>query len=171
VRISVTGLLVLASLAACAATQHPATTTVTSAEVDSSPATEKAASPSATAPEAAPSSDSTPSTSAASTDSTSAPEAEAPAGQLVCKAKGTDGVIAELYLEWKGTMATGTIRRTAPSGMLYLDPIRAERYNSTIVVDTPNNDDLASHAALVASKDGRQYMRVGDVGQPWLRCE
>lgn len=55
--------------------------------------------------------------------------------------------------------------------MLYAESIRAERSGGAIVVDALSNEDLASHTALVATKDAKQYIRFGDTGAPWLRCE
>jgi hypothetical protein len=82
-------------------------------------------------------------------------------GQLVCKTSSRDTGTTELRLEWEGHEAHGTIRTIAPSGETTTQRIKAERYRGMIVVDEPGNDDLAVHAAIVAPSNGKQAMRVG----------
>jgi hypothetical protein len=98
-----------------------------------------------------------------------APAPEALPGVLACRTKNDIGETAELWLEWDGKSAKGTIRRVAPSGMVYLQRVEAERYKNQIIADDPNVVDLAIHAAWIGEKDGKQYMRIGD--QPFLACE
>jgi hypothetical protein len=97
--------------------------------------------------------------------------APAPAGKLVCRTTNCVDGTTELYLDWNGKVATGVIRRTAPSGMLYEQPVRAERYQGTIVVDEPEGTDLASHAAMVVEQHGKLHMRIGAPGQAVTACE
>lgn len=107
-------------------------------------------------------------------EATAAPagdSAPAPAGKLVCRTSNCVDGVTELYLDWNGKVATGVLRRTAPSGMLYEQPVRAERYQGTIVVDEPSGTDLASHAAMVVEQHGKLHMRVGAPGQAVTACE
>ena len=93
------------------------------------------------------------------------------AGQLVCRTKGAVDGTTEVFLEWTGSSATGTLRRQAPSGMVYVQRVRAERADSLIIVDEPSNEDLMSHAAVIGKQDGKTLMRTGGPGQPWTACE
>jgi hypothetical protein len=95
----------------------------------------------------------------------------APVGQLVCRAKSVSDGVTELFLDWNGKAASGTLRRKAPSGMVYVQPVHAERHQGLIVVDESNAPDLVSHAAMVVQQDGKLLMRVGDSGQPLSTCE
>lgn len=108
----------------------------------------------------------------AAREASASSEAAAPApAKLVCRTKtSTDGT-TELYLDWNGKVASGVLRRTAPSGMVYEQPVRAERYQGTIVVDEPNVEDLASHAAMVVEQNGKLHMRVGAPGSAVSACE
>ena len=151
-------------LTACASAGAPpatAPTTITGAELTSaSPATEVPAAREFTAE------------AAASTASPPAPAAEAPAhGKLVCRTTNCVDGTTELYLDWNGKVASGVIRRTAPSGMVYEQVVRAERYQGTIVVDEPSVTDLVQHAAMVVEQSGKLHMRVGQPGQPVTACE
>ena len=148
----------MASIVACSPVHTTAATTTTAADV---PSASPADAPSLPAPrEAAP-----------------APEAEAdvpaPAlpGQLVCRAKDVVAGTTEVFLEWSGKSATGTLRREAPSGMVYVQRVQAERADSLIIVDEPGNEDLMSHAAVIGKQDGKTLMRIGGAGQPWMPCE
>lgn len=94
-----------------------------------------------------------------------------PPGQLVCRAKSAVEGTSELYLEWNGEVAKGFVRRVVPSGMVYVQPVRAERFNSAIIADDPNTVDLVTHVAVVGHQDGKKYMRVGDRHQAWVLCE
>ena len=96
---------------------------------------------------------------------------DAPAGKLVCRTKNSVDGTTELYLDWNSKVASGILRRTAPSGMVYEQPVRAERYQGTIVVDEPACSDLASHAAMVVEQNGKLHMRVGAPGQAVSACE
>lgn len=90
-------------------------------------------------------------------------------GELVCRAKSSEGT-AELALEWQGAEAKGLLRRVTPSGMVYVDKVRAEKAGALIVADEPSSTDLAVHAATVREHDGGYVMRLGDWTRPWLRC-
>jgi hypothetical protein len=98
-------------------------------------------------------------------------DVERPVGQLVCTTKnGPDGM-SELYLEWNGASATGVLRRTVPSGMVYLQRIQAERSSGMIVVDDARETDLVVHAAVVRQENGKQLMRIGDATtHSWATC-
>jgi hypothetical protein len=115
------------------------------------------------APAAAPETEPTP----ARDEATAAP---AP-GKLVCRTTNRVDGTTELYLDWNGKVASGVLRRTAPSGMVYEQVVRAERYQGTIVVDEPECTDLASHAAMVVEQNGKLHMRVGAPGQAVTACE
>jgi hypothetical protein len=101
----------------------------------------------------------------------SAAAADVPAGQLVCRTKSLTEGTTELFLEWKGETASGVLRRAVPSGMVYDQRVRAERHNGAIVVDEPSATDLASHAAMVLSRNGKQLIRLGGSDQRWLSCD
>jgi hypothetical protein len=92
-------------------------------------------------------------------------------GQLACRTKSAIDGTSELYLEWNGTIARGVLKRVAPSGMVYVEPVKAERYKGAIIAGPPESIDLATHAAVVGSQNGKQYMRVGDSQQAWTACE
>jgi hypothetical protein len=92
----------------------------------------------------------------------------APPGQLVCRTKSIVDGTTELYLDWKGTSAKGTLRRSAPSGMVYVQRVEAERADSLIIVDEPENQDLMNHAAVVGKQDGKTLMRTNGT---WTPCE
>jgi hypothetical protein len=98
-------------------------------------------------------------------------EAEGVRGQLVCRTKSLFDGTSDLYLEWNAEGATGTLRRVAPSGMVYVQPVKAQRYKTMILVDEPSSEDLVTHAAVVASQNGKQHMRIGDADQRWTTCE
>lgn len=166
-------LTILASAAACSAACSTARvvaagTTTTAADVAS-------ASPSEATTEVAPA---TPAVrESASTQLPQNPlaaEAEAPApaaGQLVCRTTGAVDGTTEVFLEWTGSSATGTVRRHSPSGMVYVQRVKAERAASLIIVDEPSNEDLMNHAAVIGKQDGKTLMRVGGAGSPWTACE
>jgi hypothetical protein len=139
----------MTSIVACSPVHTAAATTTTAADVSS-------ASP--TVPEAAPAAE------------TEAP-APAPPGQLVCRTKSVVDGTTEVFLEWNGSSAKGTLRREAPSGMVYVQRVQAERAASLIIVDEPSNEDLMSHAAVIGKQDGKTLMRLGGAGQPWTPCE
>lgn len=147
------GLTACASAGSSAAPASPAT--LTGAELSSAEHTEAAPARARDEATAAPARDSDP----------------APAGKLVCRTTNCVDGTTELFLDWNGKVATGMIRRTAPSGMLYEQPVRAERYQGTIVVDEPGSIDLASHAAMVVEQNGKLHMRVGPPGQAVTACE
>ncbi len=98
-------------------------------------------------------------------------EGSAPAGKLVCRTHNCVDGTTELFLDWDGKVASGTLRTTAPSGMVYEKKVRAERYQGTIVVDEPSCTDLAEHAAMVVEQRGKLHMRVGAPGQAVSACE
>jgi len=136
-----------AALVACGAPARSAQTTVTAAEV-SDPPPPPPAEPRQAEPEAKP---------------------ESPPGELACRTKTDTGESAELWLEWQGNEGKGTVVTVASSGMVYRQRVEAERNEKVIVADDPNVVDLVKHAAMIAKKDGKQYMRVGD--SPWRLCE
>lgn len=148
----VSGLAIFVGVAAVAfagCAPHAASTTITSADVAGS------------TPQASPAPEATVTPS----------DSELPAGKLVCRTKsGVDGT-SELYLAWTGNEATGSLRRVAPSGMVYVQPVRAERTSGLIVVDGTSETDLVSHAATIRNDGGKQLMRLGDPGQAWTACE
>jgi hypothetical protein len=105
-----------------------------------------------------------------------APRSEAPAlpalpGQLACKTKGNSDGTTELALEWNGDSAKGTLRRVAPSGMVYVQHVRAQRADGMIIVDDPNESDLAVHAATLVDRGGKKHLQIGDWKQPWQACQ
>jgi hypothetical protein len=96
-------------------------------------------------------------------------EPPTPSGQLVCQAS-ADGNKEQLYLEWEGDMAKGTLRTFTQSGKVRYEPVRAERYKARIVIDDPESTDLAVHkATLVDSSKGKQ-IQIGDYNAPWTKC-
>lgn len=140
--------LAAAALTACGASARPAQTTVTAAEVPSSlppPAPPEARE---AEPEAKP---------------------EAPPGDLTCRTKTDAGETSALYVEWKGNEGMGTLVRVAPSGMTYRKRVTTERDERVVIADDINQVDLVAHAAMLAKKDGKQYMRLAD-GE-WRLCE
>ena len=143
----------MASIVACSPVHTTAATTTTAADVANA----------------------TPSEVPAPREAAPAAEAEAPApalpGQLVCRAKSVVDGTTEVFLEWNGKSATGTLRREAPSGMVYVQRVQAERADSLIIVDEPGNEDLMSHAAVIGKQDGKTLIRIGGAGQPWTPCE
>ncbi len=100
-----------------------------------------------------------------------AQDGDTPAGQLACRTNSIHNGTSELYLDWHGQAATGVLRRIAPSGMVYVDRVRAERYNGAIIVDPPESLDLMDHAAVIGRQNGKQFMRVGDTRQAWVACD
>lgn len=103
---------------------------------------------------------------AAATADTSAP------GQLVCRAKDAFGVSSALYITWSGKEGKGVLRQTAPSGMETETNIRAEREGSLLFADDVKSEpDLLAHTATVGTRDGKTFMRLGDMKAPWTACE
>lgn len=92
------------------------------------------------------------------------------AGELVCRGTNDEGT-AELFVEWKGDSGKGLVRRVAPSGMVYEQNVEVERTPGTILADVPGNEDLAQHAAIVHTVNGKPHIRVGDRSHAWARCE
>jgi hypothetical protein len=132
------------ALAACAS--HPSSTTVTAAEM----------------PKAAPS---------ASKDSGKSVAEPAPEGQLVCRSQSRDEGTTELYLQWSGDSAKGTLRRISLSGMVSDTHVQAQRMKNSIIADDINASDLVVHAATVGKHDGKQYIRLGESKQNWTVCQ
>jgi hypothetical protein len=147
-KILVLGVIGLVGCAPSAKTAS--TTTMTAADVSSSPSSASSSS----LPEDLP-------TSREATPAAAASKGEELPGEIVCRTSNRDTGTTELRLEWKGSEATGTIRTVAPSGETTTQRIQAERYRGMIVIDDPNNVDLAVHAAIVAPSNGKQAMRVG----------
>jgi hypothetical protein len=134
-----------AGLVGCASKGSAAsTTTMTAADVQSTKSSTTELAP----------------TSREASSASAAKQEELP-GQLVCKTSHRDDGTKELRLEWNGSTATGTIRTIAPSGETSVQRVTAERYRGMIVVDEPGQQDLATHAAIVAPSNGKQAMRVG----------
>lgn len=138
-------LLAVASLAvACApTTEAVGTTTVTSAELS--------------APE--------------SREASTQFGGETPSGHLVCRAESIHEGKIELYLDWKDSSATGTLRRRAPSGEVSETKLHAERVKGAIVADDVASRDLVVHAAMVREHKGKTYVRLGDWKQGWTPCQ
>jgi hypothetical protein len=99
-----------------------------------------------------------------------APAEEPPAGELVCRIDGPEGK-AELYLDWKKSSATGTLRIVAPSGNTTEHKVEAERYKGMIIADDIHSRDLVVHAATVRDHEGKRYMRIGEWSQSWMKCQ
>jgi hypothetical protein len=93
------------------------------------------------------------------------------AGKLVCRTNSIQTGTAELFLDWNGTSARGTLRKVAPSGETSIQNVRAERYNGIIIADDMLTSDLVVHAAMVAEHKGKTHMRLGDWKQSWAVCE
>jgi hypothetical protein len=136
-------------------------TTVTSADVATPAPREAAASSPSPAEPAAP----------ADAADTAAPALDPLPGQLACRTKTDEGMTAELSLEWSGESAKGVLRTVAPSGMVYEQRVRAQKYEGRIIADDPRSTDLASHAASVVSHDGKRYMRLGGPNERWSACD
>ena len=100
-----------------------------------------------------------------------AQEVQKPAGQLACRSTNAVDGTSELYLEWQGDAAKGTLRRTAPSGSITEQPVKAERYKDMIIADEPGSNDLVEHAATVRTHEGKPYIRFGGYKGGWLKCE
>lgn len=145
----------ISSIVACSPVHSTGATTTTAADVANATPAEVPAAP-------------TPRESAPEADVAAAP---APAGQLVCRAKSVVDGTTEVFLEWTGHSATGTLRHEVPSGMVYVQRVQAERADSLIIVDEPGNEDLMSHAAVIGKQDGKTLMRIGGAGKPWMPCE
>jgi hypothetical protein len=141
----------MASMVACSPVHSTGATTTTAADV----------------PSASPADTREPREAAVETDVA----APAPPGQLVCRAKSVVDGTTEVFLEWNGHSATGTLRHEVPSGMVYVQRVQAERADSLIIVDEPGNEDLMSHAAVIGKQDGKTLMRIGGAGKPWMACE
>ena len=156
------------SVACSGARVVAAGTTTTAADVASAPPSEATTEPAPAAPAARESA------APQLPQNPLAAEADAPApvaGQLVCRTKSAVDGTTEVFLEWNGSSATGTVRRQAPSGMVYVQRVKAERAASLIIVDEPSNEDLMSHAAVIGKQDGKTLMRVGGAGAAWTACE
>jgi len=152
-----------ASSVACSPVHTSGATTTTAADVANEAATEASAS----APSAPAAREATP-----AAENTAFSESEAPAaalpGQLVCRTKSVVDGTTEVFLDWHGSSAKGTLRRSAPSGMVYVQRVEAERADSLIIVDVPDNQDLMNHAAVIGKQDGKTLMRTSGT---WTPCE
>jgi hypothetical protein len=90
----------------------------------------------------------------------------------VCRAKNTaEGTTAELFLDWNGNSAKGTLRTRTGSGMVGLHKVEAERYKGAIIADDTSASDLVVHAAVVGERHGRKYIRLGEWNERWWVCE
>jgi hypothetical protein len=94
---------------------------------------------------------------------------DAPKGQLVCRTT-ADGNAHQIYLEWNGDTAKGTLRTSTPSGMVRQEPIKAERYKARIIIDDPNSDDVAIHKATLVEDRKGKHIQLGDHTQRWIDC-
>jgi hypothetical protein len=150
VRHYVFSLAIPMALVACAG-PRAATTTVSAASVHPTPSSESApAQPSE--PEAAPA------------------RPDAPPGEVACRfTRPLDGK-TELYLEWAGKEASGTLRTVAPSGVVHDRKVHAEHYKDKIIVDDPNSDDLVVHLAILKGSGPKARILVGDESA-WSTCE
>ncbi len=152
----VSAMFVGSSVAGCTAAEPKPPASVASASVGS-----------AQAPVSERLSETNEKTATVSESTMSAPAA--PTGQLVCRAT-ADGNAHQIFLEWNGDTAKGTLRTSTPSGMVRLEPIKAERYKARIIIDDPTSEDLAVHkATLVEDRKGKQ-LQMGDHTQPWTQC-
>ena len=145
-RLTLIFLTISVGLVACG-TPRAATTTVNAAALPSEPA------PSAEepAPAAAP------------------PRArENPPGQLVCSTTRTLAGTTELWLEWVGPEAIGTLRTTAPSGLVHEQKVRAERYEGKVIVDDVASTDVAVHTAVLK---GKRILLGDDETPDWSTCD
>lgn len=93
------------------------------------------------------------------------------AGTLVCRTKSASDGMIELYVDAPGDVAKGTLRRVAPSGIVYLRAVRTERYKGTVYADEPSQTDLVAHAAVVAHDGDKLYMKAGDAKALWHPCQ
>ncbi len=95
------------------------------------------------------------------------PARQNPPGELVCAATRQLSGTTELWLEWSGGEAKGTLRTIAPSGMVHEQKVRAERYEGKVIVDDINSTDLAVHTAVLADK----RILLGDSNPGWASCD
>jgi len=91
-----------------------------------------------------------------------------PPGDLVCRAVSNVGSATELFLEWNGNEARGVLRETAPSGMVHDQRVRAQRHQGLVIADDIHTTDLVDHAAVVADRNGKKAIKVGD---SWSSCQ
>jgi hypothetical protein len=96
---------------------------------------------------------------------------ERPAGQLVCRATSIHEGTIEVYLDWKGTSASGTLRHRTLAGKTTEQRLHAERVKGAIVADDVTSDDLVVHAAMIREHKGHTYVRLGDWKQGWTPCD
>ena len=96
---------------------------------------------------------------------------ERPAGQLVCRATSIHQGTIEVYLDWKGTSASGTLRRKMLSGNITEQKLHAEHVKGAIVADDVMSQDLVVHAAMIREHKGHTYVRLGDWKQGWTPCD
>lgn len=96
---------------------------------------------------------------------------ERPAGQLVCRASSVHEGQIEVYLDWKGTSASGTLRRKTLAGDVSEQKLHAERMKGAIIADDVMSQDLVVHAAMIREHKGHTYVRLGDWKQGWTPCD
>lgn len=94
-----------------------------------------------------------------------------PAGQLVCRATSIHEGVIEVFLDWKGTGASGTLRRKSVAGDISEVKLHAERMKGAIVADDVMSQDLVVHAAMIREHKGHTYVRLGDWKQGWTPCD
>ncbi|MDB4945058.1 MAG: hypothetical protein JWP97_4592 [Labilithrix sp.] len=109
---------------------------------------------------------------AGAAEQASAPS-DAPPGRLVCRTTNAVDGTSELYLEWEGKEATGTLRQTTQSGMVHNQRVTAEREGNVILVDDPReHDDLVTHTAVLQQNGGSLQMRLGrGMSGTWGKCD
>jgi hypothetical protein len=95
--------------------------------------------------------------------------AQAPAGSLYCTAT-TDGSTRELYLDWKGDKANGTLRTSNAKGVVQEEAVRAERTKARVVIADPAKPDATARKATIVLKGDAKKIQVGDGKQPWTSC-
>jgi hypothetical protein len=106
-------------------------------------------------------------------DAEASTDPERPPGEMACRMKRASGT-TELFLDWDGgAVAKGVLRTVTPSGMVHRQRVRAERYQGMIFADDPSDTDwdLVCHTAVIAQRDGKPWMRIGEGDQPWSACE
>lgn len=155
--------LVSSSLVACASSRAGTTTTHSAVDV----AQEPSAGSEADAPVAR---EATPEATEAKPEAKA--EAKNDAGELVCRAKDAFGSTSELFVTWNGKEGTGLLRSVGQSGEVHELRVKTEREGTLMFADDARTDpDLLVHAATVGKRDGKTYMRLGDMKAPWTPCE
>ncbi len=90
-----------------------------------------------------------------------------PPGELVCRTEKPNGAAMELFVQWDEGQGRGVLKETAVTGMTHERRVRVEKDRGLVVADDPREQDLVTHAAVVAEKDGKKLMKVDD---NWAPC-